>query len=65
MAVVLIPKPSKKSYDPGRDANALLLSQVEHLQHSRKPSASALSIPDLHPCHSHRRRSRELHPRSH
>jgi|SRR5579863_4452652 len=34
MAVILIPRPSKKSYDPERDANALLLSQVEHLQHA-------------------------------
>lgn len=34
MAVILIPRPSKKSYDPERDANALLLSQVGHLQHA-------------------------------
>ena len=36
MAVILIPRPSKKSYDPERDVNALLLSQVEHLQHAER-----------------------------
>lgn len=36
MAVILIPRPSKKSYNPERAANALLLSQIEHLQHAER-----------------------------
>lgn len=34
MAVISIPRPSKKSYNPGRAANGLLLYQVKHLQHA-------------------------------
>jgi hypothetical protein len=36
MAVILIPRPSKKAYNPERAANALLLSQIEHLQHAER-----------------------------
>lgn len=36
MAVILIPRPSKKSYNPERAVNALLRSQVEHLQHAER-----------------------------
>jgi hypothetical protein len=36
MAVIVIRKPSKNAYNPERAANALLLSQVEHLQHAER-----------------------------
>jgi hypothetical protein len=36
MAVIVISKPSKNAYNPERPANALLLSQVEHLQHAER-----------------------------
>jgi hypothetical protein len=36
MAVIVIPRPSKKSHNPGRPVNALLVSQVEHLQHAER-----------------------------
>lgn len=36
MAVIRIPKPSKNAYNPERAVNALLLSQVEHLQHAER-----------------------------
>ena len=36
MAIIAVPKPSKKSMNPGRDANCLLRTQVEHLQHAER-----------------------------
>jgi hypothetical protein len=36
MTVIRVPRPSRKSMNPDRDANALLLAQVEHLQHAER-----------------------------
>jgi hypothetical protein len=36
MAVILVPKPSPKAMNPNRLVNALLLAQVEHLQHAER-----------------------------
>lgn len=36
MAVIQVPKPSPKAMDPNRPVNALLLAQVEHLQHAER-----------------------------
>lgn len=36
MAIISVPKPSRKSMDPGRDANCLLRAQVEHLHHAER-----------------------------
>jgi len=36
MAIIPVPKPSRKSMDPGRDVNCLLRAQVEHLQHAER-----------------------------
>lgn len=36
MAIILIPRPSEKSYNPERAVNALLLSQIQHLQHAER-----------------------------
>lgn len=36
MAIILIPRPSKKAWNPDRAANALLLAQVGHLQHAER-----------------------------
>jgi hypothetical protein len=36
MPVIPVPKPSKKAMNPNRPANALLLSQVSHLQHAER-----------------------------
>jgi uncharacterized caspase-like protein len=36
MAIIAVPKPSKKSMNPGRDVNCLLRTQVEHLQHAER-----------------------------
>lgn len=36
MAVIPVPKPSPKAMNPNRPVNALLLAQVEHLQHAER-----------------------------
>ncbi|HEX4423843.1 MAG TPA: hypothetical protein VH079_00490 [Terriglobales bacterium] len=36
MTVIHVPGPSRKSMNPDRVANALLLAQVEHLQHAER-----------------------------
>src|SRR5712691_11303059 len=36
MEVIHVPRPSKKAMNPERPANALLLSQVSHLQHAER-----------------------------
>lgn len=36
MELIPVPKPSKKARNPERDANALLLAQVSHLQHAER-----------------------------
>jgi hypothetical protein len=36
MPVIPVPKPNKKAMNPNRPANALLLSQVSHLQHAER-----------------------------
>jgi len=36
MEVIHVPRPSKKAMDPDRPANALLLSQVSHLQRAER-----------------------------
>lgn len=36
MAIIAVPKPSKKAMNPGRAVNCLLLAQVEHLQHAER-----------------------------
>jgi len=36
MAVIAVPKPSKKSMNPDREVNCLLRAQVEHLQHAER-----------------------------
>jgi hypothetical protein len=36
MAIIPVPKPSKRAWNPDRDANALLLAQVGHLQHAER-----------------------------
>ena len=36
MEPIPVPKPSKKARNPERDANALLLAQVSHLQHAER-----------------------------
>lgn len=36
MTVIPVPRPSPKAMDPDRVANALLLAQVEHLQHAER-----------------------------
>lgn len=36
MAIIPVPKPSRKSMNPGRDVNCLLRAQVEHLQHAER-----------------------------
>jgi len=36
MPVIPVPKPNKKAMNPDRPANALLLSQVSHLQHAER-----------------------------
>lgn len=36
MAIIPVPKPSKKAMNPDRPINCLLLAQVEHLQHAER-----------------------------
>ena len=36
MTVIRVPRPSPKAMNPDRPANALLLAQVEHLQHAER-----------------------------
>lgn len=36
MPLIPVPKPSPKAMNPDRPANALLLAQVEHLQHAER-----------------------------
>ncbi|HXX18641.1 MAG TPA: hypothetical protein VEJ46_04505 [Candidatus Acidoferrum sp.] len=36
MAIIPVPKPSKKAMNPERPINCLLLAQVEHLQHAER-----------------------------
>jgi hypothetical protein len=36
MAVIPVPKPYSKAMNPNRPVNALLLAQVEHLQHAER-----------------------------
>jgi len=36
MPIIPVPKPSKKAWNPERPVNALLLVQVEHLQHAER-----------------------------
>jgi hypothetical protein len=36
MAIIPVPRPSKKAWNPDRTVNALLLAQVEHLQHAER-----------------------------
>jgi hypothetical protein len=36
MEVIHVPRPSKKSMDRDRPANALIMSQVSHLQHAER-----------------------------
>jgi hypothetical protein len=36
MTVIRVPRPSPKAMNPDRVANALLLAQVEHLQHAER-----------------------------
>jgi hypothetical protein len=36
MAIIPVPKPSPKAMNPNRPVNALLLAQVEHLQHAER-----------------------------
>ena len=36
MSVIHVPRPSKNAMDPNRPVNALLLAQVEHLQHAER-----------------------------
>lgn len=34
MAVIHVPRPSRKAMNPGRPASSLLLTQIQHLQHA-------------------------------
>jgi hypothetical protein len=36
MAIIPVPKPSPRAMNPDRPVNALLLAQVEHLQHAER-----------------------------
>ena len=36
MSVIQVPRPSKNAMNPDRPINALLLAQVEHLQHAER-----------------------------
>jgi hypothetical protein len=36
MAMIHIPRPARKAMNPDRPINALLLAQVEHLQHAER-----------------------------
>jgi hypothetical protein len=36
MAIIPVPRPSKKAWNPDRPVNALLLAQVWHLQHAER-----------------------------
>jgi len=36
MSVIQVPRPSKNAMNPDRPVNALLLAQVEHLQHAER-----------------------------
>lgn len=36
MAIIHVPRPSKKAMNPDRPINCLLLAQVEHLQHAER-----------------------------
>jgi hypothetical protein len=36
MAIIPVPRPSKKSMNPDRPVNCLLRAQVEHLQHAEQ-----------------------------
>jgi len=36
MAIITVPRPSKKAWNPDRPANALLVAQVGHLQHAER-----------------------------
>jgi hypothetical protein len=36
MSVIHVPRPSRNAMDPNRPVNALLLAQVEHLQHAER-----------------------------
>jgi hypothetical protein len=36
MSVIHVPRPSKNAMNPGRPVNALLLAQIEHLQHAER-----------------------------
>lgn len=36
MAIIQVPKPSKRAMNPDRPINCLLLAQVEHLQHAER-----------------------------
>ena len=36
MTLIKVPRPKRSAMDPGRPVNALLLAQVEHLQHAER-----------------------------
>jgi hypothetical protein len=36
MAIIPVPRPSKKAWNPDRPVNALLVAQVAHLQHAER-----------------------------
>jgi hypothetical protein len=36
MTIIPVPRPSAKAMDPDRAANALLLAQIQHLQHAER-----------------------------
>lgn len=36
LAIIAVPRPSKKAMNPHRPASALLLAQVQHLQHAER-----------------------------
>jgi hypothetical protein len=36
MAIIPVPRPSKKAMNPDRSVSSLLLAQIEHLQHAER-----------------------------
>lgn len=36
VAIIPVPRPSKKAMNPNRPASALLLAQIQHLQHTER-----------------------------
>lgn len=36
MAIIPVPRPSKKAWNPDRPISGLLLAQIEHLQHAER-----------------------------